>query len=599
LALYSADSKERVRDAVDMVDLVGSRTELRRAGADSFVGLCPFHEERSPSFSVKPSDKLFYCFGCQASGDVFSFVMQGEGLDFKGALELLADRYGVQLELEAEDPAAAARRQRRDRLLALLERTCEFYQRVLWESEEGAGARDYLLGRGLAEDMLREFRVGYSPAAWDRVFAASLRNGFSERECFDVGLAARGQGSGAGDRFRARIMFPLCDLRGRVLGFGARATREDQRGKYINTSDTDVFHKGKLVYGAHLARAEAARAGRVIVCEGYTDVIAMHQAGVRSTVGLMGTALTDEQVAALGRLAPAVVLALDADGAGFKAMLRAAELTAARRLDLRVAPLPGGSDPADLVQQEGGAAKVRALVEQGSIAFVRFQAERVLAAGDIGSPEGRDEMLGELRPLLAGLSPGAMRDELVRLVAERLSLSEKSAGSLLEGARYAARAPAAREQGSSPVVPGAGHVSLDARERSERAFLALCIALPEEGARALGELDVEQLFTGTLTRRAAVHLREHVDAPARGVDDDELAALLAELAVRGAQGPVAPGQLIAEGLQLELARVDREIAAARAAGRGGLSDLAAARRAIKQSLEEVLETVLEGSGRGR
>ncbi len=209
MALYTADSKERVRDAVDMIDLVGSRTELRRAGADSFVGLCPFHDERSPSFSVKPSDKLFYCFGCQASGDVFSFVMQAEGLDFKGTLELLADRYGVQLELEAEDREAAARRLRRERLLALLERTCAFYERVLWDSDEAADARAYLLGRGLAEETLREFRVGYAPAAWDRVLVASRRGGFSERELFEVGLAARGQGSGPGDRRGAQHLAVL------------------------------------------------------------------------------------------------------------------------------------------------------------------------------------------------------------------------------------------------------------------------------------------------------------------------------------------------------------------------------------------------------
>lgn len=595
MALYTAESKERVRDAVDMIDLVGSRTELRRAGADSFVGLCPFHEERSPSFSVKPSDKLFYCFGCQVSGDVFTFVMQSEGLDFKGTLELLADRYGVALELEAEDPAAAAQRQRRERLLALLERTCGFYERVLWNSEEGADARAYLLGRGLEEQTLREFRVGYAPSAWDRVLAGSRASGFTERELFEVGLAARAQGSGPGDRFRARIMFPLCDLRGRVLGFGGRATREDQRGKYVNSSETEVFHKGELVYAAHLARAEAARGARVVVCEGYTDVIAMHQAGIGSAVGLMGTALTEQQVAALGRLAPCVVLALDADGAGFKAMLKAAELTARRRLELRVVPLRGGTDPADLAREQGDEA-VRDLVERGSVPFVRFQVERALAAGDIGSPEGRDTMLGDLRPLLAGLGPSAMRDELTRMVAERLSLSEKLAGTLLEPAARGSVERGGRASGAG-TPPRGVHASLDARERSERAFLALCIALPEEGRRALSGSGIDELFTGTLTRRAALHLREHVESPARGVDDDDLAALLAELAVRGAQRPVTAGQLAAEGLQLELARVDRAIAAARAAGRGGLSDLAATRRGVKRRLEEVLETVLDGDAR--
>ncbi|GAC1434816.1 MAG: hypothetical protein NVSMB51_02940 [Solirubrobacteraceae bacterium] len=582
MALYTADSKERVRDAVDMVDLVGSRTELRRAGADSFVGLCPFHDERSPSFSVKPSDKVFYCFGCQASGDVFSFVMQAEGLDFKGALELLADRYSVELELEAEDPAAAASRRRRERLLELLERTCSYYERVLWDAPEAAAAREYLLGRGLTEPLLREFRVGYAPSERDRVLAASRRGGYSERELWDVGLLARGQGA-VTDRFRARIMFPLCDLRGRVVGFGGRATREDQRGKYINTAETEVFHKGENVYAAHLARAEAARAARVVVCEGYTDVIAMHGAGVRSAVGLMGTALTEQQVAQLGRLAPTVLLALDADGAGFKAMLKAADLTAKRRLELRVVRLPPGSDPADIARDEGGEA-LRELVG-GSVAFVRFQVERVLAAGELGSPEGRDRVLGELRPLLSGLGPSAMRDELSRLVAERLSLSEKLAASLLDGP---APALAAGSNTRGALAP------LDARARSERVFLSLCIALPEQGRRALADIDLAALFTDTLTRSAAEHLREHLDSPAAQLGDDGLASLLAELAVRGSQGPAAPAQLEAARLQLELAQVDREIAGSGAGGR--VSELAARRRAIKERLEQALEQVLEASG---
>ena len=294
MALYTNESKDRVRDAVDFVELVSARTELRRAGPARYEGLCPFHDERTPSFGIDPAQKVYYCFGCQASGDVFTFVQETEGVDFKGALELLADRYGVELEREEEDPREAERRRRRERLLELLDaHDAPTTSATCGSPRRRAHAREYLQERGLGEEILREFRVGYAPSAWDRVLLASRRGGFSEQELYATGLAQRSKENGRPyDRFRSRIMFPLADIRGRVLGFGARAMREEQQPKYLNTSDNDVYHKGSHLYGADLARAHATRAGEVILCEGYTDVIALHQAGMRNAVGLMGTALT-------------------------------------------------------------------------------------------------------------------------------------------------------------------------------------------------------------------------------------------------------------------------------------------------------------------
>src|SRR5918997_1756816 len=272
MALYTNDSKERVRDAVDMVDLVASRVELKRAGANRLTGLCPFHDERSPSFGINPVEKVYHCFGCQASGDAFTFVMDTEGLDFKGALEHLADRYKVTLELEDEDPQAAERRRRRERLLELLERTATYYVRQLWESQEAAKAREYLAGRGLQEGTLREFRVGYAPSAWDTVLNASRRAGFGNRELYDAGLAMRSEKSGRiYDRFRAQIMFPLADARGRVRGFAGRTLggEGDRRPKYVNSPEGELFHKGKTLFAADLARAAAAKAQSVVAAEGY------------------------------------------------------------------------------------------------------------------------------------------------------------------------------------------------------------------------------------------------------------------------------------------------------------------------------------------
>ncbi len=604
MALYTGASKDRVRDAVDFVELVSARTDLRRAGPARYEGLCPFHEERTPSFGIDPTQKVYYCFGCQASGDVFTFVQETEGVDFKGALELLAERYGVELEREQEDPREAERRKRRERLLELLSRTAAYYERCLWDSEEAKGAREYLLGRGLGEEILREFRVGYAPSAWDRVLSASRRGGFSEQELYATGLAQRSKENGRPyDRFRSRIMFPLADVRGRVLGFGARAMREEQRPKYLNTSDNDVYHKGLHLYGSDLARAHAARAGQVILCEGYTDVIALHQAGLRNAVGLMGTALTAEQVGELARMASTVLLALDADSAGQEAMLRASSLATKRKLELRVVPLPAGKDPAELVQ-EGGAEAMGVAVKE-SAPFVRFRVERVLAAGDHDNPEGRDRMIEELRPVFATLPPSAMRMELTRIVSSRLALPESLAETLLAGRGGGGGARDGAASGGRTANARAGAGGLSRREETERAFLALCIASPEEGAQALASLDVDEHFASELLRRVARRLREgDLREPMAassegnaGLDGDpELKALLAELVVEAGRERAHPAMLEVQRLQLELARVDRSIQRARGQESGDISELAQSRAEVKREFDRAYGRVLEETG---
>ncbi len=609
VALYTKESRDRVRDAVDFLELVSARTELRRAGPARYEGLCPFHDERTPSFGIDPLQKVYYCFGCQASGDVFTFVQDTEGVDFKGALELLAERYGVELQREQEDPRAQERRRRRERLLELLDRTAGYYQRYLWESSEAARAREYLEGRGLGEEILREFRVGYAPSAWDRVLGASRRGGFSEQELYATGLAQRSKENGRPyDRFRSRIMFPLADVRGRVLGFGARAMREEQRPKYLNTSDNDVYHKGLHLYGGDLARAHATRAGEAIVCEGYTDTIALHQAGMRNAVGLMGTALTGEQVGELARMVHTVLLALDADSSGQEAMLRASSLAARRRLELRVVPLPAGKDPAELIQREGPEA-MRAAVAR-SVPFVRFRVEHVLAEGDDSSPEGRDRMIEELRPVFATLPPSAMRMELTRIVSERLALPESVAGQMLAAVGGAGRASTggarrANGAGARPDRPPAAGTrasdaahTLSGREESERAFLALCIASPAEGTAALENLDVDEHFSSELLRRAVRRLREvGLAEPMAGEDgDEELKRLLAELVVKAGRETSRPTMLEAQRLQLELAYIDRQIQRARTRESGDVSALAGRRAQVKREFDRAYGRVLEETG---
>jgi DNA primase len=709
---YTQESVERVKDAIDMVDLVGSKTELRRSGASRMEGLCPFHDERTPSFGIDPTQKVYHCFGCGVGGDAITFVRETEGLDVLGAIEVLADRYGVELELAEENPAEAAQRQRRARLYELLERTTNFYVRYLWETDEAAKAREYLLGRGLDEDVLRRFRVGYSPSAWDKIFMASRRAGFSAEELYASGLATRAKGEGRlYDRFRGRIMFPLTDVRGRVIGHGARAMGESRGAKYINTPESELFQKRRLIYAADLARAAAAKAGSVLVVEGYTDVIMLHQAGFANTVAIMGTSMTDEQVKALVRLAPVAHLALDADNAGQEAMLRAARVAGKEKLELRVVPLPPGLDPADLIAQQGDEA-MGALIGR-SMPFLRFEIRRIVQQADTSTSDRVDLVLDTLRPYFAEMRRGTMRDELTQWVENALNLPQNGVERYLARPREASpsdmaramrggegggggfrggggggrgdfrgggqrgdfrgggqrgdfrggesrggprgefRGGGARPQGglpqggppyAAPAAPAAGpsyddpgsdrppidesiyfdpgaddgssfdpgpaaprrHVApppghggaagdlatiIARTEEVERRFLAFCLALPDHGGDALAKLNPDEHFTSGLTRRAAAHLRTHLKAPRDDLppDDPELDALMTELVVRSHREPASPPTLDAQRLQLELRRVDRRLAAIRASGEGGATELARARQAIKDEFDLAIE----------
>ncbi len=580
---YTADSRDRVRDAVDMLAVVSDRTELRRAGASEYVGRCPFHDERTPSFGVNPIEKVYHCFGCQASGDVFRFVMETEGLDFTGALETLADRFGVELQTEQEDPQAAEKRQRRERLHALLGRAAEYYARYLWDASEASPARDYLNSRGLREETLREFRVGYAPSAWDRMLTASRRAGFSDADLLTVGLAQRSKTNPGRiyDRFRERIMFPSADARGHVIGFGARAMRENQRPKYLNTAEGDVYQKRRVLFGIDRARAATARANRAILVEGYTDVLALHQAGLHEAVGIMGTALTEDQIAELQRYAKVLVLCLDADTAGQDAMLRAAQLTDQRELELRVVPLPPGTDPADLIERAGADA-LRERVD-ASVPFVAFHVDRVLERNDTRSAEGRDEAFRQLQPALKGLRRGLFGDALLRRVAARLELTEAQLGTLIQGATS--------QNGTTTHARVDGEEALDSGSRSERMFLALCVALPDPGARALFEIDIDQLITSELLRRAARHIAGRTHSPLADLppDDDRLARTVARVvADAGQRSSVSPDELQHARLVLERDRLDRAIRRARAEGATEIPELARERERVLEGIRQVV-----------
>jgi DNA primase len=334
---------EAVRRDADFVAVVEERTPLRKAGA-RLVGRCPFHEEKTPSFSVNPADKLYYCHGCHKGGDMIGFVRDTQGLEFVDAVVWLAERFRIPVEYEESSPEEDARRTRRKRLLALLDDAASFYERYLWESPAGGFARDYLAGRGLGEQVCREFRLGLAIGG-ATLGRKAREKGYTAVELQAAGLARRG----GGDYFERRLVFPLADARGRVLGFQARKLHDDdlQQAKYVNTSESELFTKGAVVYGLDLARTAIAREDRVCVVEGNTDVIALRQAGFEPVVACMGTALTEKQLRELGGLTRRLWLAFDGDAAGESATLRGMELADRQGFDVKVVALPPGIDPAD------------------------------------------------------------------------------------------------------------------------------------------------------------------------------------------------------------------------------------------------------------
>ena len=575
MALFTKDTIDRVRDAVDMVHLVGQKTDLRRVGT-RWTGLCPFHDERTPSFSVNPEEKLYYCFGCSEGGDAFKFVQQTEALDFQEAVELLAEQFNVRVEREADDPRAEERRRRRERLHALLERASRFYSTYLRESAEAEPARQYLASRALSEEVLTEFRVGYSPSAWDRMIVGARENGFSEEELVAAGLAQRGRSGGLYDRFRGRIMFPLADSRGKVLGFGARQMGEGRGPKYLNTSENDLYHKGRQLFGIDVARKEAMRTARFVVVEGYTDVLALHQAGIREAVAIMGTALTQEQLAELAKVGDGnrrglVYLALDADRAGRDAMLRASRLAEDRGIDLRVVEMPEGTDPADLVTRDGPDAFVERI--SSAVPMIEFQVRRVLADADLDTPAGRDRALEEARKLISAVPERtATRDALVREAADRLDVP-------VDHVLAPARPPAATPD--APTQPSPGELSL----RTEREFLIRCLSSGDLGHDFLGKPDDEQ-FSSELTRRARTHFVSEFDDPVATVpqDDPRLAAIVTDLAFAAQERPPTDERTLEFSLlQLELRRIQREIR--RASQEGEL-----ARQTVLAAAEQTVRT---------
>ena len=546
MARVKDSSVEAVKSATEILPLVEDYVRLRKAGG-TYKGLCPFHQERTPSFIVTPARGTFKCFGCGEGGDAIAFVEKLEQVDFVGAIEFLARRFGVELEFEEISPEADRARRRRERLEQLLERATAFYERMLWESEAGAFSREYLAGRGLGEEVSRQFRLGYAPGG-PTLARRAVQEGFEEDELLAAGLVNR-RGN---DYFARRLVFALADARGRVRGFQARKLHEDDplQAKYVNSPESDLFKKGDLLYGLDTARQAIAKEDRAVVVEGNTDVLALRQAGFQPVVASMGTALTEAQLRELGRLTKRVFLCFDADAAGRDATLRGMELAVAQGFAVHIVPLAPGTDPADdpdAFQRRLAAPvsylvhRVRLLHERATDKNAAFTAIEAFLASQTDSPEHLDAR---------------------RLATDLLDLPPET---------QAALAPRGRSTGLalSPRL-------LDAGLRLERSALAGVTAHPEL-KRVLAELGPEH-FDDELHRRAREHLLGGDPA------DDELTALLAELYARADEDEITLPTAKQLLLRLRERRLQEELRTAPAERRRALAERVSELREEMESL---------------
>jgi DNA primase len=413
------EDRDRVRDAIDLVDLIAEVTKVKKSGR-SFMAICPFHEEKSPSMSVDRVRGLYHCFGCGEGGDVFTFVQKTQGVGFPDAIELLAKRAGITL---THEPEAARRRGRRTEAVEAIRRGIEVYHDHLKKAAEAGPARAYLRSRGYGVEVIDEWKIGFAGVDWDTLTRNLRTAGVTDRAMLDAGLSRRGR-NGLFDVFRGRLMFPIHDVRGDAVGFGGRRIEgidakvtNNPDAKYVNSADSVVYHKSSLLFGLDRARQPISAEGVAVVVEGYTDVIAMHLAGVPTAVATCGTALGDGHFDLLRRFTEKVVLAFDSDAAGSRAALRSDELETPFRLDLdlRVAVMPDGLDPADLVQE--GRNEELAMAVKTARPLLEHRIEHEVAKHDLSGPEGRARALHAAAAQVRRVNDEIARREYARYVA--------------------------------------------------------------------------------------------------------------------------------------------------------------------------------------
>ncbi len=566
-----------VKARLDIVETVSRYVPALKRGGRTFKAACPFHTERTPSFIVDPTRGTWHCFGaCSTGGDVIEFVRRIEGLEFREALKRCADLAGVEL----RPPSARERRQREEheRLLSANEAAALFFQAQL-DGPDGVAALAYAESRGIDAEARREWHLGYAPASWSALLDHLLARGYTEEELVRAGLAVENEGPsrdgrGAHDRFRDRLIFPTRDERGRLVGFGARALRAEDEPKYLNTPQTPLFDKSGTLYGLDRAQEAARRSGQAIVVEGYMDVIAAHQFGMKNVVASNGTSITERQMRLVKRYTPNVVLALDADVAGYEAALRGVEVAtgaADRQLvagvdwrglvstqevldaDIRVASLPGGEDPDSLLRADPE--RFRALIA-GALPVADYLFEAIPGAGDLTDPRARSRALTALAPTVAAMADPVVRAHYVQRLARIGRVDERYAEQLVAQARRG-RVRLVESSERSPLSPrnragrrGPGPARAPALDGESQ---LLRLLLGNEACREAGEALDADLFEDSENRALyeawlerpglASQLDELEDGPRQRAEAllarplpphpaEELAAMVADIAGR-------------------------------------------------------------------
>ena len=521
--------RDRIRDATDIVDLVSEHVQLTRRGRN-FLGLCPFHEEKTPSFSVNPDRQFYHCFGCGVGGDVFKFIQEIDRVTFVEAVKFLAERAGIPLPERSgpsrEETEAA------DELYRANELAQKYFHHLLLNDDVGASARTYLQTRRLAGETIERFGLGYSPPEWDALLKVAGRRGLSPQILERAGLALpRSTGSEHYDRFRDRITFPIANLSDRTIAFGARALQPDQEPKYLNSPETPIYHKGRVLYGLSITRDAIRRQDAVLVVEGYMDLISLAQAGIQHVVATSGTALTEDHCRLLARFARQVVLLFDGDAAGSTAAMRGLEVILGTGLDARVVSLPAEHDPDTFVQEHGSDVLLERAENAQSV--LDFYLEQLAQQHDLSSVEGKARAAERLKPLLAKPRDAVRRDLLLREVAGRLSVDEQSL-------RHDLQASMRRPQQPRKAVAEPSPTAAPDPPRHELEFIGLLFNFPQlipETVREVAPDSLSDARTQTLCRALFDH-HAHGKAIDLGMiiselEDDALARLAAQCAAQG------------------------------------------------------------------
>ncbi|HEV2356705.1 MAG TPA: DNA primase [bacterium] len=516
MAGRSREATDEIRRRIGILDVVSAHVTLKRSGR-RYTGLCPFHSEKTPSFTVNPELGFFYCFGCHAGGDVFDFVMRLEGVPFPVALTELAGRAGVPLPQTPEDERLGGER---ERLLRVVAEAAAFFRSQL-AGPDGLTARRYLADRGVDAAAAETFRLGYAPAGWDGLLRALRGRGFDAAAAEQAGLAvARSGAGGTGhyDALRHRLIFPIHDLQGRPVAFGGRAL-DEATPKYLNTRETALFVKGRTLYALDAARAAIRAAGEAVVVEGYMDALTCHQFGITNAVASLGTALTQDQALLLKRFAARAVLVYDADASGMDAAERGLGIFEQVELPVRVAVLPGRADPDELLRARGAEAFRRTLAEAQSVFDYRF----AMAASrhDGSTVEGKVGIVDEVSQLII-IAPNPVRQsEYVRQLAERLAVREDAVrGQIrrLAKGREESRTPAAAGQAGRAVLGSQAPPEAEGRVGAETLLLHLLVADASVRVGIRGLLDAR-----TFREPARHALAEALlDPEAEGIDPGRL-----------------------------------------------------------------------------